>query len=559
MAAVACINTLSVYLLKPIVDKIFFEKNWQMLQWALWFLPCLFFLRGIAGYLQNYLMFYIGHRITWTLREEIFKHLHELSLDFHIRSRSGEILARATNDLSAVQSMITTVPLYLVRDGITTFFLTLLLFYLHFKFALVVLTSLPLAAYLLIRFGKKMRRSSSQTQAAMAELYHRFQESLQGMIIVNAFNQKGRALTQFRAENQTFFDSVMRYLKTSALSAPTMEFVGSLVLTAILWYGGWQVIEGRLTPGAFFAFLGAFLSAYAPIKHLANVNPNAQLGLSSASRIFELLEERPSIQDAPQAKKLTGFHQVLRVENLSFRYPNRSTWALRHISLELPKGRSLAVVGPSGAGKTTLLYLLLRFYDPAEGSLSLDGTDLREFTVASLRDQIGLVTQETILFNTSVYENISLGAFQATAREIEKAARAANAEEFIRQLPQGYETPLGERGVRLSGGQRQRLAIARAVLKNPPILILDEATSNLDTASERHVQEALQNLMQDRTALLIAHRLSTIVSADQIVVLHCGQIAERGTHAQLISQGGLYQRLYEMQRMQPQKTWVGDS
>jgi len=550
MSLVAAANAGSVYLLKPVVDKFFVQKDWAMLQTILWVLPSVFLIKSAASYLENYLMYFIGQRVAQTLRQDLFRHLQSLTLEFYSKSRSGDILSRATNDLTAVRDGIVSVPIYLIRDGLTILCLTGLLFYLHWKFALWALTSLPIAAWILIVLGKKMRRSGKKSQIIMAELYNQFQENLQGMTIVKAFSQEAHSLEKFRRENQSFFDTIMRYSRAAALSPSLMETLGSVILTGILWYGGRQILQGSLTPGAFVAFMGSFLAAYAPVKRLAQTNPNLQLALSAAERIFQILDEKPTITEKPNAVRLEAFRNSICLENVGFRYPQSELWALKNLNLAFHKGEAVAIVGASGAGKTTLSYLLLRFYDPTLGNIRMDGTDLRDAALPSLRRQIGLVQQETILFNATIRENITLGR-PAEDDEICRAARAAHAEEFIRESPLGYDTLVGERGMKLSGGQRQRLAIARAILKNPSIILFDEATSHLDAESERFVQEALEELMEDRTVILIAHRLATIRNVDRIVVLHAGQVMEEGDHERLFSLNGIYHKLFELQKMEP--------
>jgi len=344
---------------------------------------------------------------------------------------------------------------------------------------------------------------------------------------------------------------MMRYLRAAALAGPLMEFGGSLVLTLLVYVGGKDIIAGRMTPGDFFAFLGAFFAAYAPVKNLARFNSELQRGLASGERIFQLLDERPAIVNKPGAPALKGLETEVRLEGVWFRYPGREFPALKGVDLRIRRGEVVAVVGPSGSGKTTLVQLLLRLYDPERGRVVFDGSDLKDLEVRSVRDSIGLVSQDTVLFNDTVFQNVALGRPVVTLSEVEEACRIADAAEFIQALPQGYQTILGDRGAKLSGGQRQRLAIARAVLKNPSFLVLDEATSSLDSASEAAVQKALERLMQGRTVLLIAHRLSTVAAAHRVCVLRQGEVVEEGTHKELLSQSGLYRRLYEMQLSRP--------
>ncbi|MFH1724652.1 MAG: ABC transporter ATP-binding protein [Elusimicrobiota bacterium] len=552
MCVVAVFNGASVYVLKPIIDHVFISKNYSMLWLAILGVPLLMAVKNSAAYVQNYLMSWLGQRVTQELREDLFRHLHKLSLEYYSEHKSGEILARVTNDLTLVQSALQFVPLYLIRDSLTVVVLMSVLFYLDWSFALIALLGLPVASTLLVVLGKKMRDASMKSQIIMGQIYHRFQESLHGMMLIKAFNYERGAIEKFRGENQSFFTQMMRYLRATALSGPLMEFFGSIIIALLIWYGGREVIAGHMTPGGFFAFIGAFFAAYAPTKNLARLNSELQRGLASGERIFQLLDEKPRIVDRPGARAFSELQDEIRLAGVTFRYPTREVPAVQNVELIVRRGETIAIVGPSGSGKSTLVQLLLRLYDPAEGEILFDGADLRDLEIRSVRERLGLVTQETILFNETVFDNIAIGRDSVTPEQVSAAARVADADRFIRNLPDGYDTQLGDRGLRLSGGQRQRIAIARAVLKNPAVLVLDEATSNLDTTSESEVQKALERLMKGRTVILIAHRLSTIQNADRIYVLNQGAVVETGTHASLIRRGGLYRRLYEIQMAEPE-------
>ncbi|MBI5244606.1 MAG: ABC transporter ATP-binding protein [Elusimicrobia bacterium] len=551
MVVVAAVNGATVYLLKPIIDQALISKDFRWLWLAIVGVPALIALKTAAGYVQNYLMSWIGQRATQTLREELFRHLHTLSLDYYAENKSAEVLARVTNDLSNVQSSLQFLPLYLIRDTLTIFALMTVLFYLNWRFAFIALLSIPVASVALVILGRKMRDSSMQSQVIMGQIYHRFQESLQGMLLIKAFNYEEGAVEKFRGENLSFFVQTMRYLRATALSGPLMELCGALILSVLLYYGGREIIVGRMTTGDFFAFLAAFFAAYSPTKNLARLNSELQRGLASGERMFQLLDERPTVLERPDSAPFTGLKSLIRFDRVSFRYPSREQHALRDVAIEVHRGERVAIVGPSGSGKSTLVYLLLRLYDPAGGRILLDNADLRELDLRSVRGQVGLVTQETVLFNETVFQNVAIGRRSASPEDVARACRIADAHDFIESLPQGYQTQLGDRGMKLSGGQRQRLAIARAVLKNPSLLVLDEATSNLDSTSEGEVQSALERLMEGRTTLVIAHRLSTVRSADRIYVLREGTVAECGTHAQLIERDGVYRRLYEIQKAEP--------
>ena len=550
MVVVALFNGAAVYLLKPIVDQIFISKQVSTLRAALVLLPAIFLLKSAATYANSYLMSYIGQHAVQKLREDLFRHLHTLSMEFFWRNRAAEVLSRVTSDLNNVQSFLQFIPLYLIRDTLTLVFLVGVLFVLQWKLAVVALFGLPFAALILVKLGRKMRTSSLRGQELMGDLYHRFQESLQGMMVVKAFNYEETAIRRFTDDNRSFLDQMMRYLRASALSSPLMEFLGGLILTGLVGLAGREILAGTLTPGAFFAFLGCFFAAYAPTKNLAKMNSDIQRGLASAERVFELLDEEPGVLESPSAVPFAGLREGLVFRKVGFRYPERERWALRGADFEIRRGQVAALVGPSGSGKSTLAALLLRLFDPQEGAILADGRDLREIETRSLRSRIGLVSQETILFHDTVMGNVRLGRPSATEAEVIEACRKADADGFIRELPAGYGTVLGDRGLRLSGGQRQRLAIARALLRNPEILILDEATSNLDSQSEAAVQAALAGLMEGRTVVLIAHRLSTVQGASRIFVLNQGELVESGTHAELLARGGVYQKLYDMQRLE---------
>ncbi len=549
MLAVALFNGAAVYLLKPLVDKIFISKDVALLRGALVLLPVLFVLKAVASYVQNYLMTAIGQQAVQRLRADLFRHLHSLPLEFFWRNRAAEVLSRVTSDLTNVQSFLQFIPLYLIRDSLTVVFLLIVLVALNWKLAMVALFGMPFAALTLGKLGRKMRDSSTRSQVLMADLYHRFQESLQGMAVIKAFNYEPGAIERFERENQWFLDQMMRYLRASALSSPLMELLGGLILTGLVYVAGREILAGTLSPGAFFAFLGCFFAAYAPVKNLAKMNSDVQRGLASAERVFELLDEKPSAKEPARPAPFSGLREVIELRGLGFRYPERERWALRGVDLSIRRGQTVALVGPSGSGKSTLAGLLLRLLEPQEGRILIDGADLAELDVRAVREHVGLVSQETVLFHDTVAANVALGR-PATEAQIREACRVADADAFIRELPRGYDTVLGDRGLKLSGGQRQRLAIARALLRNPALLILDEATSNLDSQSEAAVQGALARLMEGRTVVVIAHRLSTVQGADKIFVLNQGELVETGSHAELLAAGGVYQKLYEMQRLE---------
>jgi subfamily B ATP-binding cassette protein MsbA len=551
MIVVAVANGGPVYLLRSLIDKAFISKDFKWLWLCIILIPTLLGIKNVAAYIQNYLMSWLGQKATQTLREDLFRHLHTLSLDFFAEKKSAEILSRVTNDLGNLQSALQFLPLYLIRDSLMVVVLSGLLFVMNWRFALILMLVIPIVSVLLAVLSRKMRDASLQSQAIMGQIYHRFQESLQSMMLIKAFNFEEGAAEKFRAENMSFFNQTMRYLRAAALSGPLMEVCGALPLMAMVYFGGREIIRDQMTPGAFFAIIVAGLSAYSPIKNLTRTNSELQRGLASGERIFQLLDERPTVLEERGGKRFSGLREALRFESVVFRYPSRDLPALRGVDIEVRRGERVAIVGPSGSGKSTLVALLLRLYDPDRGRVVIDGEDLKSLDVRSVRERFGLVTQETILYNETVFHNVALGRREADAEAVRRACAVADADRFIRALPQGYETQLGDRGLKLSGGQRQRLAIARAVLKDPSVLVLDEATSNLDSESEVEVQGALERLMEGRTTLVIAHRLSTVQGADRICVLNEGEVAEAGSHSDLIGRDGLYRRLFEIQKADP--------
>ncbi len=549
MVFVAIFNGAMVWLLKPVVDYVFIKKDPRILIGVVLIIPVIFLAKMIFTYAQAYLMSYLGQIITQEIREDLFRHLHELSLEFFWRSRSGDILSRLTNDLTRVQDGIQFVPLYLVRDSLTVLILLVVMFFIHWQFALTALLTIPFAVAVLAVLGKKLRSSSRKSQEIIGELYSRFQESLQGMLVVKAFNYESGAIARFQVENDALFNQMMRYFRATALSGPLMEFLGSLIMAAVIWQGGREILAFKMTPGSFFVFLGSFFAAYAPIKNISQLNSKLQMALASSDRIFQVFDEKPSVVDKPNALRFESLKSSIEFENVSFRYASQERWALKNVSFKIEAGQTIGVVGPSGSGKTTLVYLMLRLFDPNEGRILIDGKDIRDYFASSLRAKIGLVNQETVLFNDTVSANVSLGTPHATKEEIIEALKIADAYGFVERLENGLDAQLGDRGLKLSGGERQRLAIARAVLKKPSLLLLDEATSNLDTASEKSVQVALERVSKNETTLAVAHRLSSVKNADRILVFNHGNLAESGNHEELLALNGLYATLERFQKI----------
>lgn len=545
MLMVSGATSASAFLVKPVLDDIFFKKDLFMLKLLPFAIIALFLVKGIFDYGQSYLMSYVGQRIIADLREKIYNHLQSLSLSFFTRHPTGVLMSRIINDVNLVQGAVSEAVTGLIKDFFTIIGLVVVVFYRDWQLALVAMVVFPLAIYPLVKFGRKLRSYSYRSQTTMGDISSILMETISGNRIVKAFNMEEYERKRFAGENKKLFNLLMKSVRVRALSHPLMEFLGGVGIAFIVFYGGYNVIKGVATPGTFFSFLAALLMLYEPVKRLSGVNNTIQQGLAAASRIFEVLDAVPEILNKPRAKTLHSISQGIEFQDVSFRYEEE--WVLKNINLQIKAGEVVAFVGASGGGKTTLLNLLPRFYDVSSGQILIDGVDIRDYTVESLRSMIGIVTQQTILFNDTVKNNIAYGKMGEPMEEIIKAAQAANAHGFIQNLPHGYDTIIGEQGIKLSGGERQRISIARALLKNAPILILDEATSSLDSESEVEVQKALEYLMQGRTTLVIAHRLSTVRRADRIVVISNGTIKEIGTHEELLEKNGEYKRLYLMQ------------
>lgn len=545
MLFVSAATSASAFLVKPVLDDVFFKKDLTMLKLIPLAIVGLFVLKGLFDYGQAYLMSYVGQRIIADLREKIYNHLQSLSLSFFTRNPTGVLMSRITNDVGLVQGAVTDAVTGLLKDLFTIIGLVGVVFYRDWRLAIVALVVFPLAVYPIFKFGRKLRSYSTRSQTTMGDISTILMETISGNRIVKAFNMEDYERTRFANENRRLFGILMKSVRVRAVSHPLMETLGGLGIGFIVFYGGYNVVKGVATPGTFFSFLAALLMLYEPVKRLSGVNNTIQQGLAAASRIFEVLDTVPEIRSKPQARVLTSLSKGIQYQDVSFKY--EEDWVLKNINLQIRVGEVVAFVGASGGGKTTLVNLLPRFYDVASGRVLVDGWDTRDVSVESLRRMIGIVTQQTILFNDTVKNNIGYGKIDQPFEEIVKAAEAAYAHRFIENLPKGYDTVIGEQGVKLSGGERQRISIARALLKNAPILILDEATSSLDSESEIEVQKALEFLMQGRTTLVIAHRLSTIRKADRIVVISNGVVVEEGTHEDLLERDGEYRKLYLLQ------------
>jgi subfamily B ATP-binding cassette protein MsbA len=534
------------YMVKPVMDDIFVAKDRTMLYLVPLVVIVLYVVKGGCSYGQSYLMQYVGQRIITQYRIDLYAHLQKLSLSYYDRVPTGELMSRITNDVNQIQGAVSSVVTGLLRELFTVIGLIVVLFWRDWFLAIFAVGVFPLCAIPLVKFGRRLRKISHRSQETMADVSVLLHETISGARIVKGFCREQHEIERFSREAFRLFALRMKDVSTRAISSPLMEFLGGIAIAGILFYGGWQVIEGRSTPGTFFSFLTALIMLYEPVKHLSGLNNEIQNGLASASRVYAVLDTKPEILDSPQAIELPRLSRVIEFRGVGFSYrPGEPL--LQDINLIVPVGQVLALVGSSGGGKTTLVNLLPRFYEVTQGTILIDGVDIRQATLASLRGQIAIVTQQIVLFNDTVRNNIAYGRPEATPAEIEAAAEAAYALDFIQRLPQGFDTNIGEAGVLLSGGERQRLSIARALLADRPILILDEATSSLDTESEMYVQKALENLMQGRTTFVIAHRLSTIQRADRIIVMSGGRIVEEGRHQDLMARGGLYHRLHQMQ------------
>ena len=546
MIVLSATQGMLAFLVKPAMDDIFIAKDVSKLHLIPLGIVGIFLLRGVCDYGRYYLMAEVGQRIIMDIRDQLYAHIQRLSMPFFIRTPTGIIISRITNDVNLVQASVTNAITGLIREAFTLVGLVFVVFYRDWQLALIAMLVFPVVAVPINRFGKRLKHYSTKGMKVMGDVMTILDEGISGIRIVKAYNMEDYEQRRFNIENRRYFRNWMRRLSIRAVSTPLMELIGGLAIAFILWYGGMKVIDGTSTQGNFFSFMAALFMLYAPIRKLNELNIVVQEGIAAARRVFSLLDTEPEIAESIDALTLANARGHVVYEDVWFSYTGEID-ALQGISFEIKPGEHVALVGESGSGKTTIANLLPRFFDVTKGRIRVDGCDIRELTLCSLRENIAVVTQDMVLFNDTIHANIAYGSQSASEEDIQAAARAAHAHALIMQLPEGYETKVGEGGSRLSGGQKQRLCIARAVLKKAPILILDEATSSLDTESEKEVQAAMDSLMSGRTTLSIAHRLSTIVGADRIIVLNQGRIVETGTHTQLLARDGYYTRLYSLQ------------
>lgn len=546
MIVVAASTSATAFLVKPVLDEIFMGKNERMLMIMPALVLVIYLFRGVAMYGEQYLMHFVGEKIIKKFRDQLYSKISDLSLSFFYRHKTGVLMSRITNDVNIIKNMVSKAVATGVGDIFTIIGLIFVIFYRDWKLAIIAMIVLPVAFYPIYAFGRRVRRFSTKSQQSMADLNSFLHETFWGNKIVKAFGMEDAEKKRFYEQNDKVFKFEVKTFKAKALSAPVMEMLGGIGVALIIWYGGAAVIRGDATPGNFFSFMTAVMLLYGPVKKLSKLNNTIQQGLAAVDRVFDILEMETDIRDSLHPTPLSPPPHRIKFENVSFHY-DADEPVLDGINLDVAPGERLGIVGTSGGGKTSLVNLIPRFYDVTGGSIRIDGIDIRDVSIRELRKRIAIVTQEPILFNDSIRNNIAYGNAEAGDAEIFRAAEAAYIHDFISTLPKGYDTTIGELGSRLSGGQKQRMCIARALLKDAPILILDEATSALDAESEDLVQKALLNLMQDRTSFVIAHRLTTILDADRLIVLAGGRIIEEGDHGFLLSRQGEYYRLYQRQ------------
>ncbi len=544
MVFVSAFQGAIAFLVKPALDDIFIKKDPSRLSVIPLLVLGAYLLKGLFEFAQRYLMSDAGQRVIRDIRDHLYRHMQSLSLSFYTRHPTGTLISRVLNDVGLMQAAVTEAASGLVKDVFAAIFLIAVVFYRDWQLALVAFIAFPLAFWPIARFGRKLRRTSRKTQEIAGGLTVHLHETISGAKLVKSFGAEEYEVERFASKNADLFRLTMKVVKVQSMTAPLSQVFAGIGIAAVIYYGGYSVVKGHSTPGNFFSFMTALLMLYEPVKRLSGINNTIQQGIAAAERVFEVIDTLPEVEERPEAKPLPGVRAGIAFEGVGFRYADGGPPVLSDITLDVPAGTMVAIVGSSGAGKTTLVDLIPRFYDPQDGAIRIDGTDIREFALSSLRARIGIVSQHTILFNDTLRNNIAYGLWDAPLSKVEEAARLAGAQRFISKLKDGFDTVIGEQGMKLSGGERQRVAIARALLKDAPILILDEATSALDTESEVVIQAALDTLMRGRTTFVIAHRLSTVRNADVILVIEGGRIVERGRHEELLSRDSRYRTVY---------------
>jgi subfamily B ATP-binding cassette protein MsbA len=544
MAAAA--NLYVPWIIKDIIDDVLANRDMVMLNTIAGGIVVVFFLRGLFYYGQTYLVSYIGQRVIIDVREVLYVKFQRLQLAYYEKRQTGTIMSYITNDVAALQTALVDSLIEMVTEGSVLIGSICTMFYLDWKLSLLTFITVPLIAQAMNVFGRKLKASGTVIQERTADITSLLQEAISAVRIVKSFVREAYEIDRFKKQNELNFRAQMKNVQLMSLLTPTVEFLSAVAVTVIVWFGGYEVVNGSMTAGSLIAFLTYAVNLSNPVKRISRVYGTVQKAMAAADRVFGVLDIEEKIKDKQTALDLPCIEGKVTFDHVSFAY-KKGNMALKGLTLEARPGEMIALVGPSGAGKSTVANLLPRFYDVTDGSVKIDDIDVRDVRLDSLREQIGIVPQETVLFSGTVAFNIRYGRLDATDEEIVAAAKAANAHEFIMEMPNGYQTQISERGSNLSGGQRQRISIARAILKNPRVLILDEATSALDTESEKIVQAALDKLMIGRTSFVIAHRLSTILKADKIVVLENGSVRECGTHEELLALGGLYTNLYNIQ------------